>query len=117
MPNVTSERGEMSQNSATPKLHRSVVSPSSRTGRAARSTDPASANSRRAFESLSASSVGLELGIAVIMGLLFGWWLDQKLGTTPWLMFLFLGFGLYAGFRGVIRAVRRAERAAEADHA
>jgi hypothetical protein len=26
-----------------------------------------------------------------------------------------LGFGLVAGFRGVLRAVKRAERAAEAD--
>jgi len=112
MPTLPSERGEMSQDSAVPPLHRNVVSPSTRR---ARSIDPASVKSRRAFEALSASSVGLELGIAVIMGLLFGWWLDQKAGTTPWLMFVFLAFGLVAGFRGVFRAVRRAERAAEAD--
>jgi F0F1-type ATP synthase assembly protein I len=39
-------------------------------------------------------------------------WLDGKLGTTPWLMLLWLGLGLVAGFRGVFRAVRRADREA-----
>jgi ATP synthase protein I len=112
MPTLPPERGEMSQDSAAPPLHRNVVSP---TTRRARAFDPASANSRRAFEALSASSVGLELGISVVLGLLFGWWLDQQAGTTPWLMLVFLVFGLVAGFRGVFRAVRRAERAAEAD--
>lgn len=40
-------------------------------------------------------------------------WLDGKLGTTPWLMLLWLCFGLAAGFRGVLRAVRRSDRAAD----
>lgn len=105
MQSAPSNRGEMSQESAAPELHPSVVS----TAR----PDPASRTGKRAYDALSASSVGLELGISVILGLLFGWWLDQKLGTQPWMMLLFLVFGLIAGFRGVMRAVGRAERAAE----
>jgi ATP synthase protein I len=73
--------------------------------------DPAARRSKRAYNALSASSVGLELGIAVVIGLFAGMWLDGKAGTTPWLMLLFLGFGLVAGFRNVLRAVKRAERA------
>jgi ATP synthase protein I len=104
-----SNRGDMSQESATPALHRSVMKPGeSRTNDAA----PTARAGRRAFDYLSSSSVGLELGIAVIIGLLFGYWLDRKLGTEPWMMLLFLVFGFVAGLRGVMRAVGRADRAA-----
>jgi ATP synthase protein I len=108
MQSAPSSRGEMSQDSDEQRLHPSVV-----TGR--RSIDPAARTTKRAYDALSSSSIGLELGISVILGLLFGWWLDKQLGTTPWMMLLFLVFGLIAGFRGVMRAVSRAEKAAEAD--
>ena len=79
--------------------------------------DPAARTTKRAYNALSASSVGLELGIAVIVGLLGGMWLDNRLGTTPWLMLVLLVLGLVAGFRNVLRAVERAERAGAAqDH-
>ncbi|MDX2094165.1 MAG: AtpZ/AtpI family protein [Kofleriaceae bacterium] len=80
-----------------------------------RSADPAAHTTRRAFDALSASSVGLEMGLSVIIGLLIGYGLDRELGTTPWMMLLFLVFGLVAGFRGVLRAVGRAERAAASE--
>ncbi len=97
--------GEMSQDSTLDPVHPSNVS--------RRSVDPAARTTKRAYDALSASSVGLELGISVIVGLLFGMWLDRQIGTTPWMMLLFLAFGLIAGFRGVFRAVRRAEKAGE----
>ncbi|HEX4420181.1 MAG TPA: AtpZ/AtpI family protein [Kofleriaceae bacterium] len=75
------------------------------------SIDPAARKSKKMYDGLSASSVGLELGIAVILGVLFGMWLDRQLGTEPWMMLLFLVFGLVAGFRNVLRAVARAEKA------
>ncbi|HET7501190.1 MAG TPA: AtpZ/AtpI family protein [Kofleriaceae bacterium] len=78
--------------------------------------DPAARASRRAYEGLSASSVGLELGLSVVVGVLFGMWLDGKLGTQPWLMLVFLILGLVAGFRNVLRAVDRADRAEKARH-
>ncbi|MEO8703521.1 MAG: AtpZ/AtpI family protein [Kofleriaceae bacterium] len=80
-----------------------------------RNTDPASKRTRGMYNALSASSVGLELGISVLVAMLGGIWLDNRLGTTPWLMLLCLGFGFAAGFRGVLRAVKRADRAAEAE--
>ncbi len=110
MQTVSSQRGEMSQDSGAPALHPEVV----RSGERKR-IDEAARAGKRAFDSLSASSVGLELGLSVIIGLLIGYYIDQAAGTQPWFMFLFLGFGLVAGFRGVLRAVKRAERAAEAD--
>ena len=103
-----SQRGEMSQDSGAPALHPEVMRPGKRIDQAAHA-------GKRAFESLSAASVGLELGLSVVIGLLIGYYLDKAAGTGPWLMLLFLGFGFAAGFRGVLRAVKRAERAAEAD--
>jgi ATP synthase protein I len=96
--------GEMSQDSLRPEVHR--------TGVPARHVDPASHNGKRAYNALSAASVGLEMGLSVVLGLLFGWWLDGQLGTAPWMMLLWLGFGLAAGFRGVLRALRQSDRMA-----
>jgi len=99
----------MSQDSAHDELHRSAVS----RRRPNRSVDPAARTSKRAYDALSASSVGLELGISVIVSLVIGIYMDRWLGTTPWLMLVWMVFGLAAGFRGVLRAVARAERAAQ----
>src|ERR1043165_10043670 len=111
--------GGMSQGSEGAAAHRSRVDedaanpggPGSAKLQAA--IDQAARTSARMFEGLSASSAGLELGIAVAIGALFGRWLDGKLGTEPWMLLVFLVFGLIAGFRGVLRAVAAADRAAE----
>jgi len=109
MPTVPVHSGEMSQNSEREPVHPSRVEVDGRTP--APVIDPAARSSKRMYEGLSSSSVGLELGIAVIVALLFGMWLDRRLGTQPWLMLVFLCLGLVAGFRNVLRAVARAERA------
>lgn len=115
MPSVPVHSGEMSQNSERSPVHPNGVqadAPAPVTpARLAPAIDPAARASRRMYEGLSASSVGLELGVAVVVALLFGMWLDRRLGTQPWLMLVFLGFGLVAGFRNVLRAVARAEKA------
>jgi ATP synthase protein I len=77
--------------------------------------DPAARSAKRGFDMLSASSVGLEMGISVLLGVLAGLWIDSKLGTSPLFMLVFIVLGLIAGFRGVIRAMKRADRAAAAD--
>jgi F0F1-type ATP synthase assembly protein I len=94
--------GELSQDSGRPSAHRSPVT---RTDAARRT--------RQLYNSLSASSVGLELGLSVVLCVLLGMWADRQLGTSPWLMILGMALGLAAGFRSVMRSVRRAERAAE----
>ena len=91
--------GEMSQDSLMSDLHRKHVDPTARA-------------TKRGFDMLSASSVGLEMGLSVLIGILAGYWLDQHFHTTPWLMLLFLVLGLVAGFRGVMRALRKADRQA-----
>ena len=101
MQAVPSHSGEMSQGLPMAKEHQKAV------------LDPAARATKRAYGALSASTAGLELGISVAVGLLFGYWLDGKLGSDPWMMLLFMVLGLVAGFRGVIRAVQRANKAGE----
>jgi len=100
----SSHRGEMSQDSIMNPLHRKDVS-----------IDPAARATKRAFNVISMSSVGLELGLSVVVGALFGRWLDSKAGTSPWLLLLFLVLGFVAGLRSLLRASKKLDRAPE-DH-
>jgi F0F1-type ATP synthase assembly protein I len=76
---------------------------------------------RRFSRYLRFSSLGLELGGSVIVGLFVGQWLDRKMPqwtdgkihTEPWLLLLFLGFGMAAGFRSVLRLLRDQSKPSE----
>jgi ATP synthase protein I len=112
----------MSQDSERERAHRTAMDSSGAgadangsNGHHGPALDPAARQSRRMYEGLSASAAGLELGISVAVGALFGGWLDGKLGTAPWLLIVFLILGVIAGFRGLLRAVARAERADRAE--
>ncbi len=59
------------------------------------------------------STIGLELGLAVVLGLFVGQYLDDRFGTTPWLLLLFLLFGLVAGFRNLFRLLKEVNAPAE----
>ncbi len=63
------------------------------------------------------STVGLEFGLSILVGLFGGRWLDAKLGTGNWLTFLGFGFGVAAGFRAIYRAAQAASREAEREEA
>ena len=105
MPLAPTHSGEMSQDSAKPAVHPKGVT----TGVI---DDPASRRTRGMFETLTLSSMGLEFGLSVIIGLLFGRWLDGQAGTDPWLMIVFLCFGFAAGLRSILRAIAKADRLA-----
>ena len=49
---------------------------------AVRRAAPYAARSRDYYRSLSASSVGIELAVSVIIGMFFGRWLDGRIGTA-----------------------------------
>ena len=61
----------------------------------------------------SLSTIGLEIALSIAVGYLGGRWLDEKLGTEPWLEWIGLGFGLAAAVQSLYRAVRRAQRLME----
>jgi ATP synthase protein I len=68
--------------------------------------------STKAYNTLSVGSLGLEMGLAVLVGWWIGQWLDTRFDTEPYLMLLFLGFGIAAAFKAMFRAARQAKRAA-----
>jgi ATP synthase protein I len=53
------------------------------------------------------SALGLELAIAVVIGLAVGHYLDKWLGTGPWMTVIWLGIGFAAGVRSLYRAAVR----------
>jgi ATP synthase protein I len=52
-------------------------------------------------------SVGFELVVSMIVGYLFGKWLDDKVGGGGWLTGIFSVAGVYAGFRAIFKAANQ----------
>lgn len=70
---------------------------------------------QRQLSSVRYSVVGLELAISIVLGLFGGQWLDEKLGSGPWLTLIGMLFGVATGFRFVYRAAKSMNREAAAD--
>ena len=65
-------------------------------------------NRRALFRELGKySALGLELAIAVVLGLAIGYYLDKWLGTGPWMTVVWIGIGFAAGVRSLYRAALR----------
>ena len=47
------------------------------------------------------SSMGISVVIAIAIGVYAGLKLDQWFGTKPWFFYIFLFFGIGAGFRNI----------------
>ena len=56
------------------------------------------------------SSIGLSMALSIFIGLAVGIWLDRKFGTSPWLMFVFLGMGIAAGYRNIGLAIKKSRK-------
>ena len=56
------------------------------------------------------SALGLSVALAIFIGLFIGLFLDKLFGTAPWFMFIFLGFGIVAGFRNILLAVKKVNK-------
>jgi ATP synthase protein I len=54
-------------------------------------------------------AVGIEFGIAILLGYLVGAWLDEQAGTEPYLMVLFVLLGAGAGVKSLVSLVRRTD--------
>jgi F0F1-type ATP synthase assembly protein I len=50
------------------------------------------------------ATVGIEFAVAVVLLGLLGWWLDQKLGTLPWLTLAGAAVGFATGLWLMIKA-------------
>lgn len=57
---------------------------------------------RTLFRGLAmASGMGISVVLAIAIGVWFGLTLDRWLGTKPWFFYIFLFFGIAAGFRNI----------------
>jgi ATP synthase protein I len=68
-----------------------------------RRQDEASGDSRNALG--MALRIGVELVVALIVGVGIGWALDRWLGTRPWGMIVFFFLGIAAGLVNVYRTI------------
>jgi ATP synthase protein I len=53
------------------------------------------------------STVGLSFVLAIVIGVAAGWWLDDRLGTSPWGFLVCFFLGLAAGVLNVYRITSR----------
>lgn len=58
-------------------------------------------------------TVPILLVVGPLVGFFIGRWLDDKLGTEPFLLVLFLIFGFIASGREIYRIIKRAEKESE----
>ena len=64
-------------------------------------------NSKRITQVGVYITIPFVLAFTPLMGWWIGRWLDQKLNTAPFLMYLFILLGFVAGFREVYRIIKR----------
>ena len=56
------------------------------------------------------ASVGITFVVATAGATIGGYFVDRWLGTTPWFTLIGIGVGVAAGFRGLFRSVKNAEK-------
>lgn len=56
------------------------------------------------------STIPILLAVGPLVGFFLGRWLDQKLGTQPFLLVIFLIFGFIASGKEIYKLVKRAEK-------
>ena len=56
------------------------------------------------------TSLGMEFAVAEILGAAFGFWLDKKWGTTPWMLLVGVVCGFALGFYMIWRAAKEMEK-------
>ena len=52
-------------------------------------------------------------GLFFLVAAIGGWWLDRKLGTTPWLLWTGVAVGIFHTFRELYRLVRRTQNSSD----
>ncbi len=72
---------------------------------------PLGDNKGKIFRQIASySTLGLEMGLSVAVGAVIGYYLDKWLHTAPWLLIIFLLFGIVAGFRSLYRALKHLQQ-------
>jgi ATP synthase protein I len=56
------------------------------------------------------STIGMTMAISITLGALIGHYLDNKFNTDPWLLLVFLLFGIIAAFENLIIMARKLKK-------
>ncbi len=64
---------------------------------------------------LTYSTLGIEMGVSLAIGLGIGYYLDRYFGTAPILTLIFMVFGLVAGLRRLYALWKKMEKENERD--
>lgn len=56
------------------------------------------------------STVGMAMALSIAIGAVGGYYLDQWLGTSPWLFFIGLAVGIVAAFRNLYILYKKASK-------
>jgi F0F1-type ATP synthase assembly protein I len=59
------------------------------------------------------AGIGLQFAFSIVLFMFAGMWLDRTLGTSPWLLILFVFGGASAGFYSIYRKLMAAQRRAD----
>lgn len=59
---------------------------------------------------LSYSSLGLEMGLCVAIGIGIGYYLDKYFTTSPYLTIIFMFFGIIAAMKAIYTLVKKLEK-------
>ena len=60
------------------------------------------------------AGMGMQFVLSILLFLWLGYWLDGKLGTSPWLLIVGTFLGAGAGFYSMVRRVNSDEKEARA---
>ncbi len=55
------------------------------------------------------STAGMAMAFSIAIGVLVGYYLDQKFDTAPWLFIIFLIFGIIAAFKNLYYMYKKAK--------
>jgi ATP synthase protein I len=67
------------------------------------------------FSYLTYGTLGLEMGISLVVGLGIGYYLDRTFGTTPIFLIIFMILGILAGMKRLYTLWKKAEKEDEGD--
>ena len=56
------------------------------------------------------SSIGFAMALSIAIGVVVGYYIDEKFGTDPWFLYIGLGLGIAAAFRNLYLMYQRAKK-------
>ncbi|WP_025209875.1 AtpZ/AtpI family protein [Hippea sp. KM1] len=69
------------------------------------------------LELYDATTIGFSVVLSILFGGGLGYWLDKKFNSSHhWLFFLFLAFGIIAGFKNMFYGIRKVDKSLDEDN-